>query len=52
LVASELTVASQTVHSSGTLSHQQEDEISSAIAAIGPGVKSVTIENNESVCKT
>jgi hypothetical protein len=41
LVASELNVASQTVHSSGTLSHQQEDEISSAIAAIGPSESKV-----------
>jgi hypothetical protein len=41
LVASELTVASQTGHLSGTMPHQQEDEISSAIAAIGPSESKV-----------
>jgi hypothetical protein len=40
-VNSELTAASQTGHSSGTMSHQQEDEISSAIAAIGPSESKV-----------
>jgi hypothetical protein len=42
LVAREVTVASHTGHSSGTtMSHHQEDEISSAIAAIGPSKSKV-----------
>ena len=41
LVARELTVASHTGHSSGTMSNQQEAEISSAIAAIDPSESKV-----------
>jgi hypothetical protein len=54
LVARELTVASHTGHSSGTMSNQQEAERNiECNSSYWPiRVKSVAIENNESECET